>query len=120
MTDPDNREYIISAESINGVGHTIPVFLILQGKHTLHKWALYNDFSDGTSLSISDSGYSNDSLAMDWLRHFEKHSAKRQIRLYCLLIMDGYGSHLNYTFWSFAKEHKIILFCLPSRFTHLI
>ena len=120
MTDPDNREYITSAESINRVGHTIPAFLILQGKHTLHKWALYNDFSDDTSLSISDSGYSNDSLAMDWLRHFEKHSAKRPIRLYCLLIMDGYGSHLNYTFWSFAKEHKIILFCLPPRFTHLI
>lgn len=24
MPDPDNREYIISAESINGVGRTIP------------------------------------------------------------------------------------------------
>ncbi len=29
MPDPDNREYITSAESINGVGRAIPAFLIL-------------------------------------------------------------------------------------------
>ena len=119
MPDPDNREYITSAESINGVGRAIPVFLILQGKHTLHKWALHNDPSDETSLATSDSGYSNDGLAMDWLRHFDKHSAKWQVGLYRLLIMDGYGSHLTYEFWSYAKEHKIILFRLPPHSTHL-
>ena len=119
MTDPDNREYITSAESINGVGRAIPSFLILQGKHTLHKWTLYNNLSNETSLSTSDSGYSNDNLAMDWLRHFEKHSAKEQVGLYRLLILDGYGSHLTYEFWSYAKEHKIILFHLPPHSTHL-
>lgn len=119
MQDPDNREHITSAESINGVGHTIPAFLILQAKHTLHKWTIYNDLSDEISLSVSDSGYSNDSLAMAWLRHFEKHSAKGQMGLYRLLIMDSYSSHLTYEFWSFAKEHKIILFRLPPRSTHL-
>ncbi len=34
--------------------------------------------------------------------------------------MDGYGSHLTYEFWSYAKEHKIILFHLPPHSTHLI
>ncbi len=28
MPDPDNQEYITSAESINGVGRAIPAFLI--------------------------------------------------------------------------------------------
>ncbi len=119
MTDPDNREYITSAESINGVGRTIPAFLIFKGKHTLHKWALYNDLSDETSLSTSDSGYSNNNLAMDWLRHFDKHSEKGQVGLYRLLIMDGYGSHLIYEFWSYAKEHKITLFRLHLHSTNL-
>ncbi len=76
MPDPDNQEYITSAESINRVRYPIPAFLILQGKHTLHKWTLHNNLSDETSLATSDSGYSNDGLAMDWLRHFNKHSEK--------------------------------------------
>lgn len=33
--------------------------------------------------------------------------------------MDGYGSNWTYKFWSYAKEHKIILFRLPPHFTHL-
>lgn len=119
MQDPENRERITSTESINGGGHTIPAFLTLQAKYTLHKWTIYNDLSDEISLSISDSGHSNDSLAMAWLRHFEKHSARGQVGPYRLLIMDGYGSHLTYEFWSFAKEHKIILFRLPPHSTHL-
>ncbi len=56
---------------------------------------------------------------MDWLRHFDKHSAKWQVGLYRLLVMDGYGSHLTYEFWSYAKEYKIILFRLPPHSTHL-
>ncbi len=119
MPDPDNREYITSAESINGIGHAIPAFLILQGKHTLHKWALHNNLSDETFLATSDSRYSNDGLAMDWLRHFNKHNGKCQVGLYRLLIMDGYGSHLTYEFWSCAKKHNIILFCLSPHSTHL-
>ena len=56
---------------------------------------------------------------MDWPRHFEKHSAKKQVGLYRLLILDGYGSHLTHGFWSYAKEHKIILFRLLPHSTPL-
>lgn len=31
----------------------------------------------------------------------------------------GYGSHLTYEFWSYAKAHNIILFRLPPHSTHL-
>ncbi len=98
MPDSNNQEYITSAEFINGVGHAILAFLILQDKHILHKWALYNDLLDETSLATSDSGYSNDRLAMDWLRHFNKHSGKCQIRLYRFFIIHDYGSHFTYEF----------------------
>lgn len=40
MPDFNNQEYITFVESINGVGHAIPAFLILQGKYILYKWAL--------------------------------------------------------------------------------
>ncbi len=85
-------------ELINRVEYAIPAFLILQGKHTLHKWVLHKDLSHKISLIISDFGYSNNGLAMDWLRHFNKYSRKCQVKLYCLFIMDGYGLHLTYKF----------------------
>lgn len=119
MIGPDNREYITSAESTNGVGRTIPAFLILQSNHKLHKWALYNDLSDETSLRTSDYRYSNDGLATDLLRIFDKHSAKGHVGLYRLLIIDGYGSPLTYELWSYSNEHKIILFRLPLLSTYL-
>lgn len=37
MADFDNQKYITFTKSINGVGCTIPVFLILQNKHTSQK-----------------------------------------------------------------------------------
>lgn len=33
MMDSDNREYITSAVSINGIGCIIPACLVLRGKH---------------------------------------------------------------------------------------
>ena len=65
MTDPDNQKYITSTKSINGVGHTISAFFILQGKHTLHKWAFYNNLSNEISLNTSNFRYSNDNLTMN-------------------------------------------------------
>ncbi len=56
---------------------------------------------------------------MDWLKDFDINSAKEQLRLYHLLIIDDYSSNITYEFESYAKEHKIILFCLPSHSIHL-
>lgn len=91
MPDPDNQKYITFAKSSNGVGHAIPTFLILQSKYMLYKWAFYNNLLDEIFFTISDFVYLNNRLVMDWLRHFNKHSKKCQIRLYCLFIIDDYS-----------------------------
>lgn len=119
IADPDNRDYITAVECINGVGGSVPSFLILKGVNILHKWALENELEDDIMLATSDSGYSNDSLALDWLKHFNTHSKKSQIGRYRLLLLDGYGSHLTYEFWEYAKENRICLFRLPPHSTHL-
>lgn len=118
ITDPDNRDFITSAECINGVGGSIKSFLILKGVNILDKWALQNDLDDEVTLATSDSGYSNDVLALEWLKHFDKQSSKRQKGRFRLLIMDGYGSHLTYEFWKYATQKDIILFRLPPHSTH--
>lgn len=71
LTDPDNREYIISVKSINSGGKTIPPIMILYGIYILEKWAEENNLNDNILLATSLKGYSNDELALQWLEYFE-------------------------------------------------
>ena len=119
MTDPDNRDYITAVETISAAGAVIPPIVILAAKQILDKWAA-NDIEDNAQIGVSDSGYSNDDLALEWMKHFEKELAKVQQGDFRLLLMDGYGSHLTYEFWSYAKDHKIALWRLPPYATHLL
>ena len=117
LTDPDNREYITSVESISGRGETIPPMIILYGILILKKWAEENDLDEDILLATSPTGYSNDELALQWLKHFEIHSQKSQVGVWRLLILDGYVSHLTYEFYEYAQKHHIELFRLPPLLT---
>ena len=70
LTDPDNREYITSVASISGGGKTIPPILVLCGILILEKWAEENGLDEGILLATSPTGYFNDKLALQWLKHF--------------------------------------------------
>ena len=119
LTDPDNREYVTSCECISAGGRNIPPMVIIAGVLILEKWTQQNDLNDDVLLTTSPTGYSNDDLAIDWLKHFDKHSRKGQVGAWRMLIMDGYGSHMTYEFFTYAKRNHIELFRLPPHSTHL-
>lgn len=98
IIDSDNRDYITAVECINESDESISSFLILKGVNVLHKWALKNDLKNDIVLSTSDSEYSNDALALDWLKHFDNHSKRTQKEVYRLLLLNEYESHLTYEF----------------------
>lgn len=56
LTDPNNREYITSVESISGRGKKIPPILILSGIYILEKWADENNLDDDILLATSPIG----------------------------------------------------------------
>ena len=64
LTNPDNREYIISMESISGEGKTILPMLILCDIQILKKWTYKNNLDDDILLATSPIRYSNDELAL--------------------------------------------------------
>jgi len=39
---------------------------------------------------------------------------------FCLLLLDGHGSHFNWEFFDFCLSNKIIPLCLPAHSTHLL
>lgn len=122
LTDPNNCDYITSIEciSVGDDGFSIPAFLIIAGAWIMEKWALENSLDDNTVLAATPLGYSDDELAMDWLKHFNQHMKKRQHDAYRILVIDGYGSHMTLEFLNYATEHNIILFCFPLHSTHLL
>ena len=69
---------------------------------------------------MSPNGWTDDFLCSEW---FEKcfipqATARKVSNAPILLIYDGHGSHNTAALIELAREHNIILFCLPPHTTH--
>jgi hypothetical protein len=115
-SDPNNREWLTNIESISGDGEVIPSFIILTGKIQLLHW-YQSKLPREYTLAVSDSGYSNGELSLEWLDHFDKFTARGRPRL---LLVDGHDSHITDEFIERCHEKGITPFCLPPHTTHLL
>ena len=115
-----NRESVTICETISGDGCVLPPIVIVSGVIHQEQWFTTTGIDDDTLLAVSDTGYSNDILSLEWLKHFERLSAQRQHGLYRLLLLDRYGSHCTKEFLDFCDNHGIIPFCLPPHTTHIL
>ncbi len=52
--------------------------LILSEKQHLEKWIEKNDLDDNMTLAVNYNGYSNNEISFKWLKHFDKHTLKKQ------------------------------------------
>ena len=120
LASSSNRQLVTSCEVISGDGYVLPPMLILPGAIHLEDWVTKTGLDDDVFIGISESGYTNDILTLDWLHHFDRFSSQRQIGSYRLLVLDGYGSHCTKEFIDYCDEHRIIRFCLPPHATHLL
>jgi DDE superfamily endonuclease len=114
-----NRELITMGECISAAGEVIPPLLIIKGKHFQERWVSHSKLQDDVLLSVSDTGYINDLIALKWLEFFHEYKAKRQKGLYRLLILDGHESHITVQFLKRCEELKIIVFLFVPHTTHL-
>lgn len=71
-------------------------------------------------MTIAETRYTNDWISLQWVKHFEKHSAKRQQGEWHLLLMDGHGLHHIYKFLKFCDDHKIKVVAIPLYTTYLL
>jgi hypothetical protein len=76
MSNPDVREIYTSLETISGGGKKAPFILILLGTKLLKYYFNNNIDSEvlfGTNKKTG-SGYTNDQLVLNWLKHFEYYT----------------------------------------------
>lgn len=78
--------------AMSATGHFVPPALIFKRKRK--NPALLNGAPPGTLLMVSDSGYINTELFLEWLKHFQKE-VKASLDDPVLLILDNHSSHLS-------------------------
>ena len=114
-----NTEWVSIIECVSADGRAIPPYVILKGKQL--RPLLRSLMEPGGQIVMSDTGWTNNELGLQWLcEHFDMHTKEQQKGEYRLLLLDGHVSHINSTVIRFALERKIVLLCLPSHSTHLL
>lgn len=118
VANANNRELVTLVECVNSGGYAIEPMVIIKAKSLMEHWVV--DLPDNYLIAVSDTGYSNDQLALAWLKHFNQRTKRRSTGAWRLLLLDGHGSHATKEFIQYAEQQKIQLYALPAHTTHLL
>lgn len=80
---------------------------------------LFNDAPIGTCRMVSESGYMNSTLFLQWLQHLKDHTYPSE-KNPLLLILDNHKSHCTLEAIEFCRTNHIILLGLPPHCSHKI
>jgi hypothetical protein len=120
LIQPGDREWVTIIQGICAAGYAIPPFIIYKGRVHISAWYEEQDIPYDWKLSVSENGWTNNQLGLEWLKHFDQHTKTRQKGSYRLLILDGHESHLNKDFKDYCLVHKILTLCMPSHSSHIL
>ncbi|KAF1924139.1 CENP-B protein, partial [Didymella exigua CBS 183.55] len=119
---PGNREWVTAIAAINAAGWSVPPFLIFAGQYHLSAWYEEAEIPRDWVIAVSDNGWTNNKLGVEWLKHFNAHTKTRVVGarrlLPRVLICDGFGSHETLEILEFCLTNNIILCRLPSHTSH--
>ena len=71
-------------------------------------------------IAVSDSGYTNSELALEYLKHFIEHTSSSATTAPKLLLMDSHVSHTTPEFVLLAQANGIHPYQFPSHLTHIL
>jgi hypothetical protein len=117
---PGNREWVTVIQGINAAGWAIPPFIIFAGQHYLSAWYEEADIPRDWAIAVSDNGWTNNELGVEWLKHFNAYTKTRVVGARRLLTLDGHESHYSLEFQEFCKENNIYTLCMPTHSSHLL
>ena len=88
-----NREWAAAIACINSEGWSVPPFLVVQGKNHLSNWYTDGGLPPNWVIKPTSNGWTNNETGLEWLKHFDKHTAARARGPYRMLVLDGHESH---------------------------
>ena len=94
-----------------------PPFIVIQGKWIMADW--FSSEMDLDSMIItSESGFTNDQIAIEFLKHLIMHTNAGPHSEWKLLLMDNHGSHETPEFVKLANDNHILPYPLIAHLTH--
>jgi len=117
---PGNREWITVIQAINADGQAIAPFIIGAGQYHLANWYRESNLPGDWAIATTQNGWTDNEIGLEWLKHFDRCTAKRTNSRYRLLILDGHESHHSIDFERYCEENKIITLCMPPHSSHLL
>ena len=120
LIQPGNREWATVIQAVSSYGYAIPPFIILAAQYHLANWYQECDLPATWRIATTDNGWTNNEVGLDFIKHFNSHTASRTKGSYRLLILDGHESHHSTDFELFCQQHNIITLCMPAHSSHLL
>jgi hypothetical protein len=117
---PGNQEWSTVIQGINAQAWCIPPFIVVKAVYHLANWYSECDLPPDWIIKPTDNGWTNNETGLEWIQHFDKHTAHRKSGIYRMLVMSGHSSHLSAGFDRFCKEKKIIAISVPSHSSHIL
>jgi hypothetical protein len=117
---PGNREWVTLIAAINAAGWSVPPFLIFAGKYHLSAWYEGAEIPRDWAFAVSDNGWTNNKLGVDWLKHFDAYTKARTVGARRLLILDVHESHHSLEFQDLCKENNIYTLYMLFHSPHLL
>ncbi len=101
---------------VSACGFVVPPMIVYP-----HKRAVPTQLREGaypnTLFTVSDTGWSNSELYLQWFQFFLSNIPPTRP---VLLIQDGHQSHVSIELIELARENGVNLLCLPSHTSHLL
>jgi hypothetical protein len=98
------RELVTAVEIIGVRGTVLPPLLILLEKIHQSQWYTTTNIPSIYAIGLSESGYPNDELALEYIKHFDRFIRWSILGVYRLLICDGFRSHHTKEFIEYAEQ----------------
>jgi hypothetical protein len=117
---PGNREWVSIIQGVNSYGWALPPFIIFKAQNHLSAWYEDSGLPDDWVITLSENGWTSNSIGYEWIQHFDRHTSTRTIGTYRLLILDRHESHLSAQFQHYCTERKIITLCMPPHSSHIL
>ena len=120
LAQPGNREWATVIQGVNALGWAIPPFIILAAQYHFANWYRECNLPSTWRIATTDNGWTTNAVGLDWINHFDYHTARRTKGKYRLLILDGHESHHSTEFERYCQQNNIITLCMPPHSSHYL
>lgn len=117
---PENRQSLTVIETICADGSTPPPpVVICPGEKIMENW-IQDNLSGAEVIAVSQTGYTNEGIALAWLDHFINHVDAGPDKHWRVLLLDGHITHRQPDFVIKCHENHIVPIEFPSHLTHVL